>query len=93
MQYCFFQGGVINKLFGKKEELQKIELKIKNLNDKKNKLIKDIRILEMQEKTERYELLEISLKEKGITLSELMEKLNKQNLRMKRISSFFVVQF
>ena len=67
----------MNKLFGKKEELQKIELKIKNLNDKKNKLIKDIRILEMQEKTERYELLEISVKEKGITLSELMEKLNK----------------
>ena len=51
----------MEKIISKREELEKIEIKIKKLNQKKNRLVKDIELLEMQQKTEQYAALEISL--------------------------------
>lgn len=65
----------MNKLASKREELEKIEERIKILNERKKKLLKDIKILEMEAKTEQYAALEISLKEKGMNISELLETL------------------
>ena len=69
----------MEKIISKREELEKIEIKIKKLNQKKNRLVKDIELLEMQQKTEQYTALEISLKEKGLSISQLIEQLNKNN--------------
>ena len=69
----------MEKIAIKREELEKLEVKIKKLNQKKNRLVKDIELLEMQQKTEQYAALEISLKEKGLSLSQLIEQLNKNN--------------
>ena len=40
----------MEKIISKREELEKIEIKIKKLNQKKNRLVKDIELLEMQQK-------------------------------------------
>ena len=69
----------MEKIISKREELEKIEIKIKKLNQKKNRLVKDIELLEMQQKTEQYAALEIRLKEKGLSISQLIEQLNKNN--------------
>ena len=69
----------MEKIISKREELEKIEIKIKKLNQKKNRLVKDIELLEMQQKTEQYAALEISLKGKGLSISQLIEQLNKNN--------------
>ena len=69
----------MEKIAIKREELEKLEVKIKKLNQKKNRLVKDIELVEMEEKTEQYAALEISLKEKGLSISQLIEQLNKNN--------------
>ena len=69
----------MEKIAIKREELEKLEVKIKKLNQKRNRLVKDIELLEMQQKTEQYAALEISLKEKNLTISQLLEQLNKNN--------------
>ena len=69
----------MEKIAIKREELEKIEIKIKKLNQKRNRLVKDIELLEMQQKSEQYAALEISLKEKNLTISQLLEQLNKNN--------------
>ena len=60
------------KINEKKMSLEKVNKKIKSLTSKKNELIKELKILEMEEKTEQYEKLELSLKESGMTLSSLI---------------------
>lgn len=69
----------MEKIAIKREELEKLEVKIKKLNQKRNRLVKDIELLEMQQKSEQYAALEISLKEKNLTISQLLEQLNKNN--------------
>ena len=69
----------MEKIAIKREELEKLEVKIKKLNQKRNRLVKDIELLEMQQKSEQYAALEISLKEKGLSISQLIEQLNKNN--------------
>ena len=69
----------MEKIAIKREELEKLEVKIKKLNQKRNRLVKDIELLEMQQKTEQYAALEISLMEKGLSISQLIEQLNKNN--------------
>ena len=69
----------MEKIAIKREELEKLEVKFKKLNQKRNRLVKDIELLEMQQKTEQYAALEISLKEKGLSISQLIEQLNKNN--------------
>ena len=50
-------------------------IKIENLKSKRTKLKNEIELLELQEKKQEYEVLEISLKEKNMTLKELLESL------------------
>ena len=69
----------MEKIAIKREELEKLEVKIKKLNQKRNRLVKDIELLEMQQKSEQYAALEISLKEKRLSISQLIEQLNKNN--------------
>lgn len=69
----------MEKIAIKRGELEKLEVKIKKLNQKRNRLVKDIELLEMQQKSEQYAALEISLKEKNLTISQLLEQLNKNN--------------
>ncbi|WP_343009767.1 hypothetical protein [Clostridium celatum] len=66
------------KIYEKKMSLEKIDKKIKNLTIKKSELIKELKILEMEEKTKQYQLLEISLKESGMTLSSLIATIKKK---------------
>ena len=66
------------KIYEKKMSLEKIDKKIKNLTIKKRELIKELKILEMEEKTKQYQLLEISLKESGMTLSSLIATIKKK---------------
>ena len=66
------------KIYEKKMSLEKIDKKIKNLTIKKSELIKELKILEMEEKTKQYQLLEISLKESGMTLSSLIETIKEK---------------
>ena len=69
----------MEKIAIKREELEKLEVKIKKLNQKRKRLVKDIELLEMQQKSEQYAALEISLKEKGLSISQLIEQLKKNN--------------
>lgn len=62
----------------KKMSLEKIDKKIKNLTSKKNELTKELKILEMEEKTEQYAVLEVSLKESGMSLSSLIAEIKKK---------------
>ena len=66
------------KINEKKMSLEKVDKKIKSLTSKKNELIKELKILEMEEKTKQYQLLEISLKESGMTLSSLIATIKKK---------------
>ena len=66
------------KINEKKMSLEKVDKKIKSLTSKKNELIKELKILEMEEKTKQYQLLEISLKESGMTLSGLIATIKKK---------------
>lgn len=65
----------MEKLAVKQEELKKVETKIKKLNEKKTKLMNEIKILEMEAKSEQYAALEITLSEKGMSITELLETL------------------
>lgn len=61
---------ILNK---KQEKLEKIEEKIKTLNRLKAKLIKEIELMKMQQDLEKYRAIEIVLKEKGMSVEELIE--------------------
>ena len=65
----------MGKLANKRKQLQDLEIKIEGLKSKRTKLKNEIELLEMQEKKQDYEALEISLKEKNMTLKELLESL------------------
>ena len=69
----------MGKLANKRKQLEDLEIKIVNLKSKRTKLKNEIELLEMQEKKQDYEALEISLKEKGLNISQLLEQLNKNN--------------
>lgn len=66
----------MDKLAAKREELNKVEIKIKALNQRKVKLQNEINMLELQAKSDQYEALEVYLQEKGMNLSELLKTLN-----------------
>ena len=58
----------------KQEKLEKIESRIRTLNREKAKLTKEIELIKMQQDLEKYKALEIALKEKGMTVEELINK-------------------
>ena len=71
----------MEKIAIKREELEKLEVKIKKLNQKRNRLVKDIELLEMQQKSEQYAALEIkieNLKSKRTKLKNEIELLELQ---------------
>lgn len=63
------------KLIKKKDEIKKIEEKIKKLSTKKAKLTKEIELLEMRENINNYKALEVRLSQTGMTLEELLQTL------------------
>ena len=63
------------KLIKKKDEIKKIEEKIKKLSAKKAKLTKEIELLEMRENINNYKALEVRLSQTGMTLEELLQTL------------------
>ena len=65
---------MIDLLNKKEEKLEKIEEKIKALNRAKAKLTKEIELIKMQQDLEKYKAIEVMLKEKGVSLEELIEK-------------------
>lgn len=63
------------ELLNKKEEkLEKIERKIRTLNRAKAKLTKEIELIKMQQDLEKYRAIEVILKEKGMSVEELINK-------------------
>ena len=58
----------------KQEKLEKIERKIRTLNREKAKLTKEIELIKMQQDLEKYKAIEIMLKEKGMSIEELLNK-------------------
>ena len=62
---------VLNK---KQEKLEKIEEKIRALNREKSKLTKEIQLIKMQQDLERYKAIEVMLKEKGMSIEELIKE-------------------
>ena len=58
----------------KQEKLEKIENKIRTLNREKAKLTKEIELIKMQQDLEKYRTIEIMLKEKGMSIEELINK-------------------
>ena len=58
----------------KQEKLEKLEKRIRTLNREKAKLTKEIELIKMQQDLEKYKALEIALKEKGMTVEELINK-------------------
>lgn len=66
------------KIYEKKMSLEEIDKKIKKLTIKKSEFMKELKILEMEEKAKQYQLLEISLKETGMTLSNLIETIKEK---------------
>ena len=65
----------MGKLANKRKQLEDLEIKIENLKSKRTKLKNEIELLELQEKKQDYEALEISLRDKNMTLRELLESL------------------
>lgn len=58
----------------KQEKLEKIESRIRTLNREKSKLTKEIELIKMQQDLEKYKALEIALKEKGMSIEELIKE-------------------
>ena len=58
----------------KQEKLEKIESRIRTLNREKAKLTKEIELIKMQQDLEKYRAIEIALKEKGMSIEELINK-------------------
>lgn len=74
------QKSTDEKIDCKLNEIEKINNKIKNLITKKNILIKELKVLQAEKKSEEYRELEISLRDKGITLNELLENIKKKEI-------------
>lgn len=58
----------------KQEKLEKIESRIRTLNREKSKLAKEIELIKMKQDLEKYRAVEIALKEKGMSVEELINK-------------------
>lgn len=65
---------MIELLNKKQEKLEKIEEKIRALNREKAKLTKEIELIKMQQDLEKYKAIEVILKEKGMSVEELINK-------------------
>ena len=58
----------------KQEKLEKIESRIRTLNREKATLTQEIQLLKMKQDLEKYRAVEIALKEKGMSVEELINK-------------------
>ena len=58
----------------KQEKLEKIESRIRTLNREKAKLTKEIELIKMQQDLEKYRAIEVMLKEKGMSIEELIKE-------------------
>ena len=65
---------MVDLLNKKQEKLEKIESRIRTLNREKAKLTKEIELIKMKQDLEKYKAIEITLKEKGVNLEELIRK-------------------
>ena len=65
---------MVDLLNKKQEKLEKIEEKIRALNRAKAKLTKEIELIKMQQDLEKYRAIEIALKEKGMSVEELIKR-------------------
>lgn len=65
---------MIELLNKKEEKLEKIEKRIRALNREKAKLTKEIELIKMQQDLEKYRAIEVMLKEKGMSIEELINK-------------------
>ena len=58
----------------KQEKLEKIESRIRTLNREKAKLTKEIELIKMQQDLEKYRAIEVMLKEKGMSIEEIIKE-------------------
>ena len=65
---------MVDLLNKKEEKLEKIEKRIRALNREKSKLTKEIELIKMKQDLEKYRAIEIALKEKGMSIEELINK-------------------
>ena len=65
---------MVDLLNKKEEKLEKIEKRIRALNREKAKLSKEIELIKMKQDLEKYRAIEIALKEKGMSIEELINK-------------------
>ena len=65
---------MVDLLNKKEEKLEKIEKRIRALNREKAKLTKEIELIKMKQDLEKYRAVEIALKEKGMSVEELINK-------------------
>ena len=65
---------MVDLLNKKQEKLEKIEERISALNREKAKLTKEIELIKMKQDLEKYKAIEIALKEKGMSIEELINK-------------------
>lgn len=69
-----------DKLKSKRDKIKELDGKINILNKRKSKLNSEIFLLEAKLKAEKYEKLEISLKNSGLTLEDLIKKASSGDL-------------
>lgn len=69
-----------DKLKSKRDKIKELDEKINILNKRKSKLNSEIFLLEAKLKAEKYEKLEISLKNSGLTLEDLIKKASNGDL-------------
>ena len=67
---------IAEKIQLKEDKVSKLDAKICDLNKKRNKLNSELETLKAIAKAKEYEALEISLKESGLTLEELLKTIN-----------------
>lgn len=60
------------RIISKREKINHLESRMNNLSKKKSKLNTELMTLEALQKAKKFEVLEISLKDSGMTLEELM---------------------
>ena len=65
---------MVDLLNKKQEKLEKIEEKIRALNREKAKLTKEIELIKMKQDLEKYKAIEVMLKEKGMSIEELIKE-------------------
>ena len=65
---------MVDLLNKKEEKLEKIEKRIRALNREKSKLTKEIELIKMKQDLEKYRAIEIALKEKGMSIEELIKE-------------------